>query len=288
MRRALLFIAFAICTAAPTAWAQGEPDRDGVNWRPKRGMQVGTGDWVITGAAVGVALGAAVVSPLPQHARGGVLIDEDARDFLRARARNTRYGLRDASDVGVSLASTWPFLVDALLTTWWYRGDPKLARNMAIVSAETFAIVAAAQGVTNNLVSRERPYGRLCGEPGFPESSIECQGNVRYRSFFSGHASLSFASASVLCVNHLALGLLGPPWDALTCATGYTVATATALFRVVGDMHYVSDVTVGALVGTSIGLVVPMLHLTPSPSSAAKIDVRIAPVGQGLGLTGTF
>ena len=287
MRRLVSLLALAICVAAPRVHAQ-EPDRDGIRWNPKRDMRAGTTDWIVTGGAAGVALGAAIVSPLSDHARGGVLVDEEARDTLRARARQVRFALRDASDVGVSLASTWPFLVDALLTAWWYRGDSRLARDMAIVTAETFSIVAALQGVTNNLVSRERPYGRLCGEPGFPDSSIECEGNVRYRSFFSGHASLSFASASAVCVNHLGVGLLGAPWDALTCASGYVIATTTAMFRVAGDMHYISDVAVGALVGTSIGLLVPSLHLSRPLVETRAMDVRITPVGQGIGLSGSF
>lgn len=291
MRLVLSALAFAVAAIAPRAHAQpAAPSPDAEPWRPKRELSVGTSDWIVTGAALSVALGSSLVAPLPRHARGGVLFDEDARDVLRAKGRDFRYGFRDASDVGVSLASTWPFLVDALLTAWWYRGKPKLAGDMAAVSAQSFALVAALQGVTNNLVSRERPYGRLCGTPELPEETIDCEGNVRYRSFFSGHASLSFTSAGLLCMNHLGLGLLGPPWDALTCASGFTVATATAMFRVVGDMHYVSDVAVGALVGGSIGILVPLLHLTPPVSEprAGRVDLRFGPVGQGLGVTGTF
>src|SRR5690606_5790145 len=141
----------------------------------------GTSDVVITGSAAGVALAMAILAPQNSRVRGGVLFDEDARDLLRVRSLNVRYMVRDASDVGASLATTWPFLVDALLTAWWYRGDGKLARNMALVAAETMAITAAAQGITNTSVARERPYGRLCGD-GLPGNSVDCEGNVRYRS----------------------------------------------------------------------------------------------------------
>lgn len=266
---------------------------DPAKWDPKRTVQTSTADLAITGAATGVALAAAIIPPTSKHAKGGVLFDEDARDALRIDSRYGRYAVRDASDVGVSLASTWPFLVDALLTAWWHRGDVKLARNMALVNAEAFMIAAAAQGMTNTLVSRERPYGELCGTDEMPENSVDCQGNVRYRSFFSGHSTLSFTSAGLLCVHHLGLGLLGGPWDTVTCAAGFGVAATTALFRVMSDMHYASDITVGAVIGTSAGLLVPWLHLGPPPGTpasdrAGRVDIRVTPVGQGLGLTGTF
>lgn len=258
-------------------------------WRPLRRYHVGPGDAAVTAGAAAVVIAAAIVPPQSTHQRGGVVIDDDARDVLRVGTQWGRYAVRDASDVGVSLAATWPFLIDALFTAWYHRGDPKLARDMALVTAETFAIAGAAQGITNGLVSRERPYGSLCGIVQ-PEDSVDCRGNVRYRSFFSGHAMLSFASASVLCVNHLGLGLLGNPWDKVTCAMGYGVAAMTGIFRVMSDMHYVSDITIGASVGTFVGLLVPYLHLEAIPRTERNtgVDVRVAPVGQGVGVQGTF
>lgn len=259
------------------------------DWSPRRNIYTSSGDVVLTGAAAALALTAAIVPPHQAHVRGGVLFDEDARDLLRLPDRDWRYRVRDASDVGASLMTTWPFLVDALLTAWWYRGDVKLARNMTLVAAETIAISAAAQGMTNTIASRERPYGRLCGKA-VPEDTIDCEGNVRYRSFFSGHSSATFASAGVLCWNHLGLRLMGGPWDAVTCVTGFAVATSTALFRTMSDMHYATDITLGAIVGTSIGLVVPWLHLSPpvTDDRPGRVQMRVAPVGQGFGVTGSF
>lgn len=262
---------------------------DPANWRPKRNIYTSTGDVVLTGAAAGIALTTAIVPPQEAHVRGGVLFDEAARDALRLGDRNWRYRVRDASDVGASLLTTWPFLVDALLSAWWYRGDVKLARNMALVAAETLALSTAAQGVTNTIASRERPYGRTCGND-LPENTNDCEGNVRYRSFFSGHAAATFASAGILCWNHLGLRLLGGPWDAMTCVTGYALATTTALFRTMSDMHYASDITLGAIIGTSVGLVVPWMHLSPpiTDDRPGRVHVKVAPVGQGFGLAGSF
>jgi membrane-associated phospholipid phosphatase len=257
-------------------------------WSPRRNIYTNTSDVIVTGAAAGVALAAAIVPPHSAHVKGGVLYDEGARDVLRISSRDGRYMARDASDVGASLMTTWPFLVDALLTAWWYRGDVKLARNMTLVAAETIVLTSAVQGVTNTVASRERPYGRLCGDA-IPENTVDCEGNVRYRSFFSGHSAATFASAGVLCWNHLGLRLIGGPWDVVTCVTGYAVAASTALFRVMSDMHYATDISLGAVIGTSVGLVVPWMHLSPPiEPRPGQISVRVAPVGQGLGVTGSF
>ena len=121
----------------------------------------------------------------------------------------------------------------------------------------------AIQGVTNVLVSRERPYGPGCGEPGNdgrPSNSIDCTGSTHYRSFFSGHSAFSFTGASLICFEHTELHLLGGPWDALSCVGGYAVAAATATFRVAGGEHYPTDILTGALIGSAVGWGIPLLH----------------------------
>ncbi len=283
--------------AQPSARAPSEPtghpdearDADGSHWQPRRELRFGTADYVVTGAAVGTVVAGAVITPSSRQWRGGILFDDDVRDAIRIDSMRGRYFVRDMSDVGVSLASTWPFLVDALVTAWWYRGRADLARDMALVSAEAFAIAAAVQGAANLVGSRERPFGRLCGSE-IPEKSVDCEPDVRYRSFFSGHATLAFTSAGLLCANHLGLGLLGKPGDVLTCIGGFTVATATGMFRVMSDMHYATDAALGALVGTAAGLAVPLLHFrrAATPVTAGSLDVRVGPVGRGIGLVGTF
>jgi len=249
------------------------------------------GDYVIVGAGGAIALGNAIASPQPKHWRGGVLFDESVRDALRIGSIDGRYKVRDASDVGLSLEVTWPFLVDGLITAWYADKDPELARRMVLVDAEALAIVAAVQETATTVASRERPYGRDCGTD-IPDKSVDCDSNARYRSFFSGHSGLSFTSASLVCVHHLKADLLGGPWDALSCVGGYAVAATTATFRIMGDMHYATDVITGALVGTAVGLGIPLLHSKPSDretvSGAGAVRIDIIPVAAGLGIGGIF
>ncbi len=263
-----------------------------VIWNPEW-PRFGTTDWIITGAAAAVTLTAAIIPPQRKHAFGGVLFDDDARRVLRVPTNDGRYIARDASDIILSLEATWPFFVDALITTWWYRGSPDAAAQMALVNGQALAIVTAVQGATNTIASRERPYGRICGTPERPNETIDCEGNVRYRSFFSGHAAFTFMSAGLICVHHQKLDLLDGAGDTIACVAGYAGAAATATLRVMGDMHYISDVTVGAAMGTLVGLAVPLFHyrrvnLAPKNRGAGNVDWTVIPIGAGLGVGGTF
>lgn len=270
----------------------GDKTAKPIKWDPEW-PRFATADWIITGAGAAIALASAIVPPQKRHSlRGGVLFDDRARRTLRLPTSEGRYIARDASDVILSLEATWPFFVDALVATWWYRGSPDAAAQMALVDGEALAVVTAIQGVTNTLVSRERPYGRTCGTAELPAETNDCEGNVHYRSFFSGHSAFTFMAAGLVCVHHVKLGLFGSPGDELACVTAYAGAAATATLRVAGDMHFASDVMVGAGVGTLVGLAVPLLHyrrvnLAPVEKKAA-VDWSIIPVGAGLGVGGIF
>ncbi len=274
----------------------GDKPKKPIKWDPEW-PRFSTADWIITGTGGAIAIAFAIIPPFKKHSlSGGILFDDAARNALRLPTSEGRYVARDASDVILSLEATWPFFVDALITTWWYHGSPDAAAQMALVDGEALAIVTAVQGATNTIVSRERPYGQTCGTPELPSQTNDCEGSVHYRSFFSGHSAFTFMSAGLICVHHLKLDLMEGIGDELSCVTAYAGAAATATLRVMGDMHYASDVAVGAGVGTLVGLAVPLLHyrrvnLAPAEAPAEKkaaVDWQLIPVGAGLGVGGVF
>lgn len=255
-----------------------------------------TADYFVTAAGAAVTLTAAIAQPRPRHSLGGPIgIDSDVRKALRGGRLSLRYDFRDASDVGLSLSMSWPFVSDALTTAWWYRGSREAAQEMALIDLEAFAITGALQGATNVLVSRERPFGQGCGEGELPENATDCAGSFHYRSFFSGHSAFSFTGAALICTHHMENELLGPPWDAISCAGGYAVAATTATFRVVADVHYFSDVLLGATVGTLVGYSVPLFHYRKlgggsraKDSANSDLQLRLVPSPGGVGLLGIF
>lgn len=272
----------------------GDKPAKRVLWNPEW-PRFSTADWIITAAGAAITLTSAIIPPQSKHSlQGGIAFDDSARKTLRLPTSEGRYVARDGSDIILSLEATWPFFVDALITTWWYRGSPDAAAQMTLVDGEALAIVTAIQGATNTIVSRERPYGQTCGAPGgeLPSTTNDCEGNVRYRSFFSGHSAFTFMAAGLICVHHEKLELLGggAP-EHIACLTAYAGAAATATLRVMGDMHYASDVAVGASVGTLVGLAVPLIHyrrVNLAPQAKRAVDWTVIPVGAGLGVGGTF
>lgn len=263
-------------------------------WRPEW-PRFGLAEWITTGVAAAAAATFTILGPLTTPRDGGIGPDEAIRNALRASTVERRFRARDISDVLLTTVTTYPF-VDALLVAGWYRRSPAVALQMALIDMEVLALTAGVAGIVKSLGSRRRPYGRVCGIER-PSSTRDCDSNDLDYSFFSGHAAITFASASVNCAHHIWLGLYGSTaGDATSCAAGFALAATTSVLRIVGDQHYFSDVMVGAAVGTLIGFGVPWLfHYRHGARLGSKVSqrkddfsVQLAPNGLGLGALGTF
>ena len=125
-----------------------------------------------------------------------------------------------------------------------------------MVYAETLAIDTALQNATNFIVARPRP-ATYAGDPAFLNSG------EGYLSFYAGHVSTAFAIDCRWRRSRFAIATAsrsGPgSWPAL-------VASSVAVERVASGHHFPTDVAVGALVGTGIGITVPWLHLRRAPT----------------------
>jgi hypothetical protein len=290
-----IWLAFAgETTAVSSAHAQvsKEADRSGprgapLTWNPAW-PKFRTGEWVATGLGAALLLGSRIVQGREVHWRGGILFDEGARDALRVGGTNGRRWARDASDIGLVINESWPYF-DAFVVAGWYRQSPEVAWQQGLITAEVLAVTAGMQAIVSSLVSRERPYGRRCGEPGFPEDSRDCDSRDRYLSFYSGHSSQSFAGAAVKCMHHAYVPLYGGgAADDWACVGAFGIAAATALMRVGTDVHYTTDVAMGALMGTGTGILLPwLLHYRHGPRThEAKPDWSFTLIPTGLGAAG--
>lgn len=256
---------------------------------------VGAVDYVVIGIGGSMALAAALIQPIHKKPSITVGFDESVRDSISQGSTQSRYRARDTSDVTLSLLVTWPLFIDALVTGYWYREAPEVAYNMALIDAEAIAITAGIQGLTNTLVSRERPYGRDCGGS-LSNDLYDCDGSKRYRSFFSGHSSLAFTGAGLICTHHLKLELIGDAFaDAASCGIALGAAATTATLRVLGDVHYATDVITGSLFGLAVGVLVPMLHYSfgdedeeGAAANPGTFKMSVVPFGAGVGLVGSY
>jgi membrane-associated phospholipid phosphatase len=214
--------------------------------------------YVLTGASVAGALAVTFFLPYPDEPRwvGGILADTAVRNALRARSPGLRDGIRLASDVTliVNVAQTAlidGFLIPALDQSW------QVAWQLTLMNAQAFAINVLVATLLFKAVARARPsYAQCLVDRNFDPL---CDSGS-FASFPSSHTSTAFTAAGLTCVHHKYLPLYGgDPWDTAACASSIVVASATGLFRIVGDRHYLSDVMVGAAFGFALGYLYPYL-----------------------------
>ena len=305
MRRCLVVISLLLLTraaladepAAPVATSPPTADRaraPEIVWDPAY-SRFDTADYAVSLAGAAASLAGAIIPPRSTHWTGGILFDERVRDALRLSTYGARATARDASDLLLSVTVTYPFLIDALIVTYWHRNSEDVAKQMTLIDLEALAVSSAFQGISTVLTSRERPYGRTCGSSDLPQDTINCDSSGRYRSFFSGHTSLTFTVAGLTCMHHENLSLYGGgAADAIPCVAGLLAAGATGVLRVVSDQHYMSDVVVGALVGTASGIGIPWAfhyrkaRLTSGSEPKSAVTCQVIPTPFGASLVGTF
>ena len=133
--------------------------------------------------------------------------------------------------------------------------DVRLA-NAGIVYGEALALNFVLNNLTKVFVSRRRPYTYW---PGAASTSWSQNRADWYVSFYSGHSSTTFTAAFAGAY------LFGeassdPALRSLVWGSELMLASLTATLRVRAGRHYYSDILTGALVGTAIGLGVPLLH----------------------------
>lgn len=249
--------------------APSEPAPKKLEWRWPRFR---TSEFVVTAAGVAGAAVGQLLTPDEDKWHTGILFDDDVRGAMTFPTYRQRRAARDASDVLLAALVTYPVLVDGIVVTGWYYQSEDVMWQTFLIDAEVYAVVAALQGLTSGITSRERPYGEDCGKS-LDADSRDCRYQSRYRSFFSGHTAFGFAAAGLICSHHANLDLYGGgAADDLTCASAMVAATATGFFRRLSDVHWSSDVIAGGLVGGGIGLTLPWLlhYRTPVRQAASR------------------
>lgn len=265
-----------------------------LDW-PTSWGQYGRWDYGLLGLSAATLVGTQIVGPLEKINESGTpdpdvgwqsttRLDDFVRDSLRRDDFEERGRVRDASDLLLSLTVSFPFLFDALVSALWFHESPEVGRELALLAIEVQFVTAAIQSTTNMFSSRVRPYVQDCDTLVELDSSGDCTGSGRFRSFFSGHAAQAFAGATTSCVFHAKFPLYGGgSRDILPCVGLLASATAVGLFRVMGDMHHITDVITGAVVGSAVGLALPLLRMRAWEN---KRTVSIVPNGFGLAMVG--
>jgi membrane-associated phospholipid phosphatase len=121
-----------------------------------------------------------------------------------------------------------------------------------IMYGEAFLLTYGMKDLLKALVSRHRPYSYAGAVP--PEESDDY-----YNSFPSGHTAFSFLGATFLTCT-FARDHPESRWRTPLAISSYALAAGVAVTRVLSGSHFITDVMVGAAIGTLFGWAVPALH----------------------------
>jgi undecaprenyl-diphosphatase len=137
--------------------------------------------------------------------------------------------------------------------------------------AESVFLSYGLKELAKNLVNRPRPYMYF---EGAPEKDI-AEGDWN-KSFFSGHTTLSFTGATFASYV-FSKYFPNSKWKVPVIVGSYGLATTTAILRMKSGNHFLSDVLVGAVVGSLSGFLVPYLHSfsdTPVSNSNSALSTK--------------
>jgi membrane-associated phospholipid phosphatase len=164
---------------------------------------------------------------------------------------------------------------------------------MFVINTQAFSLSYAMYNIAKRAAGRERPYGAQCDTD---SNASKCNSTTRFKSFFSGHTTMTATGAALICAHHTQLRLYRDPVaDTATCAAAVGVTTATAVLRMASDNHWATDVLMGHLMGYVSGYLLPTLlyykefHFKPPPGpeerESSPLRVAVLPAWSG-GLLG--
>ena len=170
-------------------------------------------------------------------------LDERTKDNFSRNAAHISDGL-------ITTTVLAPLVLEAA------RGFDEEAGRRTLLYGETLATSLFANSIVKYAVQRPRPYVYHTDPNVKAWAAKQSDAQV---SFYSGHASMSFSAATAGSIL-FSLSSESDGAKAAVWGTELALASATSVMRVRAGKHFTSDVLVGALAGTAIGVLVPALH----------------------------
>jgi membrane-associated phospholipid phosphatase len=274
-----------------------------VRWNPAW-QRFRASEVALTSALVLQVAAVTLLYPEPQaNWEGGILFDDAVRSAIRFQTKDARATAAKVSDAVYYGLLAYPF-VDAAVVAGGIHRSGDVAVQMMAMNLESFAFTGAI-ALTAEKLGRVRPEARGCKTDAAygPDCANPAQLNA---SFMSGHTTMAFTGAGLICAHHTSLPLYGggAP-DTLACVTAMTAAVTAGAMRVAADKHYSTDVLLGMGVGLFGGYGLPkLLHyrgrgaasersLLPtfrseSAGIAAVVAPAVSPESMGVMMVGTF
>lgn len=152
----------------------------------------------------------------------------------------------------------------------------KIPEDLLVVVEATILAADLNQAVKFS-VQRERPFVHALAPADKGSASQPSDNNL---SFYSGHTTMAFSVATSAA---MVATLRGYSLAPVLWAVGLPLAAFTGYLRIAADKHYMTDVLVGAALGSAFGIAVPWLH-----RAQAGRSVVITPFGIGASVVVTM
>jgi membrane-associated phospholipid phosphatase len=199
--------------------------------------------------------------------------DERVRDFFQNNKSHfseqvSYFAEKGGSQAPIGLAAT--YLLGTILKNQKLKKASTLAFSSLLISG------VLVQGL-KQVFSRTRPYAA--------SNQWEFQGPGKFRgkdnvSFPSGHTAAAFSIAASIATIYD---------SKLVKILAYSAATLTGLSRIHDNKHWMSDVFMGAIIGTVSGIFITKRHMLMKPNSRVKLAPTILNVNNqtayGIGIT---
>lgn len=178
--------------------------------------------------------------------------------------------------LSLSTVATLPMLLDG-----W---NLESISTVGVMYFESALLAFGIKDMLKGSISRPRPY--IFRDDTSAEMLNERDG---YFSFPSGHTTVAFMTASFSSY----VFSKGESSDELKLLMGlstFSLATTTAVLRVISGAHYPTDTISGAVLGSVIGFAVPYMHYKPSYSDDVNqkqnsdYTMAFVAIGTGVGI----
>jgi membrane-associated phospholipid phosphatase len=258
----LSLVALAASLAIAPGAARGEPHPLRHDLRADGALAAG--GWLLY---LSSELAKDALAPARCRVCGGNALDDRARDLLVWRRNDAA---ARGSDV-LAFALFPAGLAAHQLLAAGREGDVEAGAVDLLVVGEVAALAMSLNQAVKFAVGRQRPFVR---HRNFAVAERLADSDD-HLSFFSGHTTFTFAVAAAAGTVSELRGYRSAPW---VWGAGMTLAATTGYLRIAADRHYLTDVLVGAAVGTALGVALPRLMHGREDEGAAPPAARSAAV----------
>lgn len=213
--------------------------------------------------------------------------DHHIQRAFRGEEMRESAGLRRGAAALAFTGGPGPFVAGGLLYVAGEAGQSPRLATLGVTLTESVVLAAALNGFVKGVSGRALPNATTA-EPGdFSFGRGFHDGNGSFVSFPSGHTAASFAAAAVVA-NEVSAWY--PSASRIVTPTVYSLATLVAFSRLYENVHWASDLPLGAAIGVWSGkTVVAWQREHPNDWLIRQlVHVQVVPTSRRLTMMATF